>query len=190
MSFKLKPFLIAVILSSVALGSNFVAFGDEPTTPATPPVKCSTLILESLEQSKNNLYTQITTIIQSTTPASAYFGDLQELYLETVNGISTLRTDALYDKDAQVLAKLTQITREHQNSECDPIIDAALTEIQSVYQRSIQKNLKQKSSLMLVEKLDQMNTKLGDLVTLIHRVSAQVQKFDKSFTCHIPNCTR
>jgi hypothetical protein len=196
MPIKFKKISVISLCVGAILFSNFIAFGTSPESSGSGSeaeaelIKCDGVILETVKVGKNDFYEQLDEVLQSAQPVSAFYDDIQALYLETVNGIAQLRTEQIDALDSGSQAKLNQILDRGSNTDCDLVIDSALEEIQIVYERSINRNTNQKSSLMLVEKLDHINNKFSDLIHLVNGVTGQIKKFDKSFVCHIGKCAR
>ena len=160
----------------------------EPTaTPVAQTLqetkKCEPITLNLLAQYQAEFYEEINTFMNSSEMVSAGLEDIEKSYFVTTSKILALRSTKLDSS-----RNLDTVLKRGSLNTCNDIIVQVLEELDVVFQTAIKRTLSSKSSLMIVDKYDNINLQLRNLVDDLGALTNQVKSFDNQLVCFIDRC--
>ncbi len=177
--------IVSLTISSLAIAG---------TTPERKPTPAQEAVTESkdcdpathilLSEYQAEFYEKVAEFMNSDQMVSAGLEGLEQEYFLSTSKVVALRPSKL--ESAKSID--TILKREASYKVCNDLLDRVIQEIDVVYQSAVQRTLSEKSSLMLVDKYDSINTNLRKLVDNLSSLTNQVKSFDNQLPCYIDRC--
>ena len=177
--------IVSLTISSFAIASTTIEPEPTPAQEAVTESKdCDPATHVLLSEYQAEFYDKVQEFMSSEEMVSAGLSKLEQEYFLSTSKVLALRPSKL--ESAKSID--TILKREASYKICNDLLDRVIQEIDTVYQSAIQRTLSEKSSLMLVDKYDSINTNLRKLIDNLNSLTNQVKSFDNKLPCYIDRC--